>query len=194
MKYTLILFCVLVGMIGCKDRPGTHPSVETNPVVDSLSQTVNQAETNPAEEAVLVGKHPLSTLRQDPYHTWFDENYSYSPQEEILKQLQPALTDVEMTVFMGTWCSDSQQHVPVLLHILEAVNYDTQKITLIAVDEDKKTPDNWEEDHGIEYVPTVILWRHGEELGRIVEYPMQTLEEDLLKILSGQPYKHAYQE
>lgn len=194
MKYTLILFCVLVGMIGCKDRPGTHPSVETNPAVDSLSQTVNQAETNPAEEAVLVGKHPLSTLRQDPYHTWFDENYSYSPQDEIIKQLQPALTGVEMTVFMGTWCSDSQQHVPVLVRILEAANYDLQKITLIAVDEDKKTPENWEEDHTIEYVPTIILWRHEKELGRIVEYPMQTLEEDLLKIVTGQPYKHAYQE
>lgn len=194
MKYIVILFCVFMGLISCKDNPTASQTTDTTPVADSLSQTANQVDGDSSEEVVLVGKHPLSTLQQAPYNTWFDENYEYTPKPEIINQLQPWLNGVEMTVFMGTWCSDSQQHVPVLLHILEAVNYDTQKITLIAVDEDKKTPDNWEEDHGIEYVPTVILWRHGEELGRIVEYPMQTLEEDLLKILSGQPYKHAYQE
>jgi len=29
-------------------------------------------------------------------------------------------------------------------------------------------------------------------LGRIVEYPIESLEQDMLKILQGKPYKHAY--
>ena len=41
-------------------------------------------------------------------------------------------------------------------------------------------------------VPTFIFYKDGEELGRIVEYPIQDLESDMLKILSGQPYRHAY--
>ena len=36
---------------------------------------------------------------------------------------------------------------------------------------------------GIQRVPTTIVLRTGTELGRIVEYPEKSNEEDLLKIL-----------
>ena len=33
-----------------------------------------------------------------------------------------------------------------------------------------------------------------QELGRMVEYPLESLEKDMVKILSGEDYKHAYAE
>jgi hypothetical protein len=43
-------------------------------------------------------------------------------------------------------------------------------------------------------VPTFIFMKDGQELGRIVEYPLESLEKDMAKILSGVDYKHAYAE
>jgi hypothetical protein len=42
-------------------------------------------------------------------------------------------------------------------------------------------------------VPTIIvLDENGKELNRYVEFAQESLEEDLLKILSRQSYKHVY--
>ena len=60
------------------------------------------------------------------------------------------------------------------------------------VSEDKDTPEGLEEGMDIQYVPTIILFKNGEELGRIVESPVETLEKDLLKIAKGEPYEHTY--
>jgi hypothetical protein len=65
---------------------------------------------------------------------------------------------------------------------------------MIAVTHDKDTPQGYETDFNIEYVPTIIFYRNGEVLNRIVEYPQITLEKDMLAILKGEPYKHAYED
>ena len=39
------------------------------------------------------------------------------------------------------------------------------------------------EDLNIELVPTFIIYKKGEEIGRIVETPYDTLEEDIWKIV-----------
>jgi hypothetical protein len=57
---------------------------------------------------------------------------------------------------------------------------------------EKNTPQNYEEGLGITNVPTFIFYKDGKELNRIVEFPIEDLESDMLKILQGEPYKHAY--
>ena len=39
-----------------------------------------------------------------------------------------------------------------------------------------------------------IFFKDNKELNRIVEFPIQTLEQDMLEILKGNPYKNAYAE
>ena len=56
----------------------------------------------------------------------------------------------------------------------------------------KKTPDNLQEGFDLIRVPTFIFFKNGKEVGRFVERPRETLEKDMLKILKGEPYKHAY--
>jgi hypothetical protein len=41
-------------------------------------------------------------------------------------------------------------------------------------------------------VPTFIFYKDGKEIGRYVEYARVSLEKDILKIVSGLPYKHSY--
>ena len=56
----------------------------------------------------------------------------------------------------------------------------------------KKTPDNLQLDLKIIRVPTFIFYKDEEEIGRYVEYPRESMEKDILKILTRQPYKHSY--
>lgn len=100
---------------------------------------------------------------------------------------------MSVTVFMGTWCDDSQLQVPGFFKILDALQFNQANVTLIAVDKNKTTPEKFEKGLDMTNVPTFIFYKNGKEIHRIVERPIQTLEEDMLKILSGQSYKHAYQ-
>ena len=76
--------------------------------------------------------------------------------------------------------------------ILEMANFDFDNLTLITVNREKKTPKNLQQGLDIERVPTFIFYKEGEEIGRYVEYAVASLEEDMLKIVSGQAYEHAY--
>ena len=52
-----------------------------------------------------------------------------------------------------------------------------------------------EEGFNILRVPTFIFYKDGKEIGRFVEHAIDgsTIEDDILKIVSGQPYTHPYQ-
>ena len=103
---------------------------------------------------------------------------------------------VEITVLLGTWCSDSRREVPRLWKILDAIGMPPDEATLYAVGSSRFTSEmpipeellEWsariKEEYGVERVATIILYRGGEEIGRIVETPETTLEGDLLGILS----------
>jgi thioredoxin-related protein len=77
---------------------------------------------------------------------------------------------------------------------MEALQFDENNVELITVDRKKSTPENDQQGFDIQRVPTIIFFRNNKEIGRFVEYPRETMEADFLKIVSGQPYKHSYQE
>ena len=55
---------------------------------------------------------------------------------------------------------------------------------MIAVDRTKEEPKAEVEGYEIEYVPTLIFYREQKEIGRIIETPELSLEEDILAILN----------
>ena len=89
-------------------------------------------------------------------------------------------------MFFGTWCGDSHREVPRLLKILDAVKYPEQRLTLVAVNRKKETPDGEDVPYNIKRVPTIIVQnKYGKEVGRIIESPNSgSLENDLLEILN----------
>ncbi len=153
-------------------------------------------DTVPYEETVmLLGKANRKGLKMDAFKDWFDAGYdTYSVDSETLEKIKPLLKDVTITLFMGTWCEDSQRETPHFYKILDQADFDESKLELITVSEEKTTPQGFEEGKNITNVPTIIFYKNNKELGRIVEYPIETLEKDMLAILSGKEYKHAYAE
>ena len=142
----------------------------------------------------LIGYAQKSDFLKKQYKGWFEHHYkNYKPEKEIVKKIKKNLRGVSVMCFMGTWCGDSKRETPRFYKIMEQAGFDFEKnFKLIAVNRLKKTPDNLQANHNIIRVPTFIFYKRGEELGRYVEYPRESMEKDILKILEGKPYKHSY--
>ena len=95
---------------------------------------------------------------------------------------------------MGTWCGDSKRETPTFYKILDETNYNYNNLELVTVDRSKTTPDGLEKGYDVVRVPTFIFYKDGKEIGRYVEYARESLEEDMLAILSGKDYKHSYED
>lgn len=147
------------------------------------------------DENMLIGEISKKGFEQEPFASWYNTEFSaYEINKTVTDSIKPLLENISLKVFMGTWCEDSQRETPRLYKVLEAINFNKDKFEIIAVSRDKDTPKHLEEGQNIEYVPTIIVLKNKKELGRIVESTIGTLEEDLLAILSGKEYKHAYAE
>ena len=108
----------------------------------------------------------------------------YEPDAELLMQLKAQLVNKRILIFLGTWCGDSQKQLPRFYKILDALQLDRNLPTLICVDEMKKDEKGLTETMGIVSVPTFIFLENEQELGRITESPIGTLESDMIEILT----------
>ena len=156
------------------------------------------AQKEEPEEPKLLGRITAQDLGQEPYGEWFTETYiEYTPNPEVLTELKSvAGKDLDITIFFGTWCGDSQREVPRVLKLLDRMEFSSDRLTLVAVDGDddakKRSPGGEEKGLEVYKVPTIVLSRGGVEIGRMVEYPVLSLERDFLAILSGQDYMPSY--
>lgn len=142
----------------------------------------------------LIGYVKKSAFLDKSYSSWFTKNYdAYKSEEAIIAQIRKKINKCKISGFMGTWCGDSRREVPKLYKILEEVDFNMDNLEMVALDRSKRTPDNLQKGYNIIRIPTFIFYKNGKELGRFVEYSRETLERDILKILTTKTYKHAYQ-
>ena len=116
--------------------------------------------------------------------TWTIEYNNYQLDYETLDSLEGKLDNINIKIVFRSTCSDSREQLPRLFKILNELNYNVNTITLIGVNREKQGLSNEAEGLDIEFVPTIIFYKDGNEIGRIVETPYESLEKDLLKILS----------
>ncbi len=156
------------------------------------------AQTPPATPRVLLGSFSRDSLLNEPFKTWFEAGYNaYVPQPEVVEQLKKInLKAHSVQVFMGTWCGDTKRELPRFLKTLDAIGFPKQNVEIIGVsnldDTYKQSPNHEERGLEIYRVATFVWYKNGVEVNRIVEYPVISLETDLLAILSGAPYTPNY--
>lgn len=114
----------------------------------------------------------------------FDQNYAtYEPDRELLNGLSTLINNIDITAVIGTWCGDCKLYVPQFYKVLDAIGFAESNLTLIEVDEEKKAENSTIDHLNIISIPTFIIFKNGQELGRIIESPRLTLERDLLNLL-----------
>jgi len=163
----------------------------------TFSQTINQKVKDNRGNLKLLGVIDKEGLTQTPFNGWFSKNYnSYLTNDKVVAKLKSTLKGYQITVFLGTWCGDSKREVPRFYNVLEAADFQEKNLKVIAVDNDTKTykqsPGGEEKGLNIHRVPTFIFYKDGKEVNRIVEYPKESLEKDMLKITTGENYRPNY--
>ena len=168
--------------------------VEVQKVVPKkVKQIAREITAKKDANGYLIGIANKESFQDEAFKGWFNCSYDeYTTNKETIEKLKTALEGYTIKGFMGSWCGDSKRETPRFYKLLDETGFNQNDFELITVDRSKKTPDNLQEGLDIIRVPTFIFYKDGEEIGRYVEYPRETLEKDILKIITGQPYKHSY--
>lgn len=138
-----------------------------------------------------VGKVDRALLTSDSeFKKWFVLGYNeYQPKDSFVVRLRPLLLNKKIVVVMGTWCSDSQLDIPHLINLLDEVEFERNRIEIWGIDRKKTEPADILSKYQIKYVPTIIVFdNEGKEVARITEKPEVTIEQDLIKQISGESY------
>ncbi|MBE0678415.1 MAG: thioredoxin family protein [Bacteroidales bacterium] len=133
----------------------------------------------------LLGDFRPARLFNPPHSSWYVSGYrDYHPDQAFMKELQETdISDLTITIVLGTWCPDSRREVPRFMKIIDLWGFPEEKIRFIGVDIDKIAPLQDYQELGIERVPTFIFYENNSEKGRIIEVPLTSLEQETGNIL-----------
>ena len=128
-----------------------------------------------------TGDMALETL--DPNPVWVAEAYS-----DTVEVLEGYRDEVTYKIWGGDWCKDCRAKLPDFGAALAAAGVSDGHIEEYELDQDKQGPGV--EEYDIEFIPTVVVERDGEELARFVEdepVPIAVYLADKLEEALGPP-------
>lgn len=155
------------------------------------SQILNREFPDAKGNIILLGEVSYERLTEAPFEDWYVSNENaYSPNTDHIASLKKSFNQVDsITIFMGTWCGDSKREVPKITQALKAINFNFNKLKIICVDNRfnnyKQSPENEQAGQNIHRVPTILIHNKKNEIGRMVERPVVSVEKDLLSIVEG---------
>jgi len=135
----------------------------------------------PAQIELTGPLTPEAILQKIP--EWKPYVEGYSPQLDIVSRLQAVPEEVRVEIFLGTWCPDCRQHVSAYIKIIDMVRNPMIQTTYTGVPRDRAARGPYIEGKNIERLPTFIVFLRDQEVGRLIETPSKSVEEDLWDIL-----------
>ena len=136
----------------------------------------HQSHAGPMSEADLWATAPI----------WKSIHDHYTPDAKVVEQLRAAKA-ARVTIAFATWCGDSKRAVPRLLKALHEANNPLLQVELYGIGPEFLTPLDYIREQRLTNVPTMIVERGRNEVGRVVETPATaTVEQDVAMILAGE--------
>jgi thiol-disulfide isomerase/thioredoxin len=199
----LALFLSLALLAGLPARAPADPaSAEPAASPAETTSTAGPAATEPAHLRFESARGPIllgEVTRRDILmldSAWTEPYNEYEPDRESLARLRTIEAPVEVICVLGTWCSDSAREVPRFWKILDALDnpYFSFRMDAVGRANDEEAARALRElgypdlrtEYDVELVPTFVFQQYGKEVGRIVETPETSLEEDAVRILFGE--------
>lgn len=102
----------------------------------------------------------LNTMEPNP--VWVADAY-----DDAVTVLAAHAAELTYNVWGGDWCKDCRSQLPDFAAALNAAGVPADEIEHYPVDQDKEG--ERVEEFDVEYIPTVVVERHGEEIARFVE-------------------------
>ncbi len=157
----------------------------------SFAQNPNYMFDEKSGHEIIYGKCTVDHLKIGVFGDYFSLEYpNYIPNPEIIERINSNLLEfgtIRIEIILATWCGDSKDQVPRFFKIIdEILNSKIDVSDIICLDRNKTAPDFDNKKFNIERVPTFIIYNGDKELGRIIETPQKSLEEDFLQIILNQ--------
>ncbi|ARD43719.1 thioredoxin family protein [Colwellia sp. PAMC 21821] len=131
-------------------------------------------------KSIAIGEISQQQLMQD--HSSFQQSYLIAKLSDAeITEINTWPRDLQVEVYFGTWCHDSQREVPKFLKIL--AENSTISSRLFGLDYTKSEPSGRAKIHDIKYTPTFIVYQNNREIGRIIERPKVSLIADISAML-----------
>lgn len=136
------------------------------------------------------GTIEVADLQQEGFQDWYNKSMeNYIPEDD--EQVKSAMKEVDVLIYLGTWCGDSKNWVPKFIKKWESMGLPLNRIKMVAVHNQdelyKQAPDKSEVRHHLHRVPTFVFTKNDKEIGRIVESPVNSLDTDIAQIALGIP-------
>jgi len=145
--------------------------------------------TNHHGATKLLGPINRERLTSPPFNDWYNNEYNnYSVDTSATGSIREKLGAIDsVVIYLGTWCGDSRREVPRFLKVLDVAEYGSYRMIGLesTLQNYKQSPFHEEEGLNIHRVPTMVFYADSTEVGRIVEFPVETLEKDVAAILEG---------
>ncbi len=119
---------------------------------------------------------------------WVAAEVEASPDgEQALALAAAGLPGSRVTVYLGTWCSDSRRELARFWRALDEAGGEASfELAYVGVDRDKRRPRELLAGVGLLYVPTFVVELAGVEVGRVIEESPNGIEFDLAALLAGE--------
>jgi hypothetical protein len=157
------------------------PAAPATPSPAASPEPTANAARPPAPEP-LVGQVTRATL--EDFETWKTlRAQDYTPDASAVKAIGERGRDVSVLAIVATWCPDSKREVPRFFKIYDQAGIGLGTVTLVAVDRTKKDAEGLTGTHQVTRVPTFVFFRGGQEIGRVTERAVTTLEGDIAAIV-----------
>jgi hypothetical protein len=124
--------------------------------------------TSDGTHKILNGLISRDMLEKDAAFSWFHQNRcAYTPDAALTTLVRTRTEQVRFLVFTATWNEDAQYILPRFCSLMDAASIPPDQVTLIGVDQEKKTLHHLTETMHITSIPTFIVLKNGKEIGRI---------------------------
>ncbi len=153
-------------------------------IVTSILSLNTSAQYTITSDSIADGKINAADLAQ--LYTWYNKGFNhYQPDKATIDSLKPYVNHLSVMTVLGTWCSDSREHVPHFMKVMHVLGVNEKQIELIGTLRNKQSTKLDISSLNIQYVPTFIIFYKGKEVGRIIEDTQVSIEKDILRLLQN---------
>ncbi len=135
------------------------------------------------QKVVITGKYSWENWKVASEWKNF-EAVQFIPDEFLVSEISEfsKANNITFLLFAGSWCGDSESEVPKIMKLIDKANLN-DKIEIWGLDRDKKEPNGTQLPYSILKVPTLVILKNSQEIGKIIEFPISSWDVDLYEIL-----------
>ncbi len=173
-----VLVVAVLAIASCQ-KPAPTPDAQATRADEPAT-----AEAPPGEEESVEPNGEVTRAEVEAVEGWSAEAAA-APDPETAKKLADVDPGATVEIYLGTWCGDSRREVPRFWRALDVAGEVPFDVRYVALDRNFSAGPVSLEGKNIEAVPTFVVYREGEEVGRVIERSVTSPEADVLSLLDG---------